>query len=394
MKLFFSPSIDEREWSVWKPVVKLGEYQHRFFFYVDVEDTDKRELITPPRGLYGKEFLELDYGDPFQLMAFQQKWGPITGLRTRPNTSYDYKTHVDLDCLGGIGSTSIPDGFQNTVFLYKGYGEADIIAKERYGAQIETLGDLVQENWRSGLYGRERKGPVPCHVASVEEVAEAVCHAQIAITAITDCLKEGFGDDEWHSREKLVRNALRYCNSSIQSTVLPMDLIEDDDRSGVCTIMQYLFINMARGVMRNNTYRNCQNQDCRRLFTPAEVNRRADSRYCSSECQIKAKHQRTYKPKRQAEKAHSADVRDYADELKLSWSTSGAMITTLRKGEEPNDYLTALALAMSFNGLTCGRPDDEYLIAHYGLDIPNPSAQAALHRPESSSTKARSPSFK
>lgn len=378
MKLFFSPSIDEREWFVWRPVVKLGKMKRKFFFYVDTEDAGRRELVVPPRGLYGKEFMELDYRDPFQLMAFQQKWGPISGLRTRPNVTFDHGTHVDLDCLGGIRTTSVPEGFQKTVYLYKGHGEIDVIAKERYGVRKRTLEDVVEENCRRSGQGRERKGPVPCHVASVEEVAEAVCHAQIAITAITDCLKDGFTEEDWHSRRELIKNAIRYCNSSIQSTVLPLDLIEDDDRSGVCTIMQYLFISMARGVMRNDVYRNCQNPECRRLFTPAESNRRADARYCSAECQIKAKHQRTYKPKRKAERLNLEKPRVSDDVLTISWSDEEDLIKLLEKGESSAKGLHGLASAMSFMGLSCGRPEDEYLIKYHGLDIPNPSAQAVL----------------
>lgn len=377
MRLFFSPSIDEREWQVWRPTVKLGELHNWFFFYVDSDDADERELITPPRGLYGKEFLELDYKDPFALMDFQQKWGPITGLRTRPNVTYDRDTHVDLDCLGGIGSPSAPDGFLKTVYLYNGYGNADVIAKERFGVRPDRLKDVVHENWDSCRGGKVGKGPVPCHVASIGEVAEAVCHAQIAITAITDCLRDDFSDEDWHDRSWVVKQAIRYCNSTIQGTVLPLDLIEDDDRAGVCTVMQYLFINMARGVMRNDTYRNCQNLNCRRLFTPEEFERRADSRYCSSECQIKAKHQRTYKPKRTSEK-QSMDTDETLNEITLSWSMSDAPVRTLRRGENPNDDMRGLATAMSFIGFGCGQPEDEHLIQTYGLDIPNRSAQTAL----------------
>lgn len=379
MRLFFSQSLAERNWQVWRPIVKLGEYQGQFFFYVDSDDADQRELIVPPRGMYGKEFLELNYKDPFQLMAFQQKWGPITGLRTRPNTTFDNDTHIDLDCLGGICSTSVPDGFLKTKFLYEGYGKADIIAKERYGTKIETLKDVINRNWRSGHGGQKQIGPVPCHIASVEEVSEAVCHAQIAITVLTDCLKSDFSDDDWHCRRQVIENSLRYVNSSIQGTVLPVDIIEDDNKLGICTIMQFLFINMIRGIVRNDTYRNCQNQDCRRLFTPAEYSRRADSHYCSSECQIKAKHQRTYKPKRSAEKIKEKVTSFTTDELVLSWSESNVPIRTLPKERETNDYMSKLALAMSFLGLTCGRPDGEYIINHYNLDIPNQGAQAVLH---------------
>ena len=377
MRLYFSPSIDERDWHVWRPLVKLGEYEGQFFFYVDKADADRKELLVPPRGLYGKEFLELDYRDPLQLMGFQQKWGPITGLRARPNALFDSDASVDVSCLGGIaglGRNHIPYGAQKTIFLYEGYGEVDEIAKERFGTELSSLRDVVRAHWDNNRHRKNRKEVVPCHVASVEEVAEAVCHAQIAITAITDCLRDDFGDDDWHSRKPLVENSLRYCNASIQGTVVPIDLIEVGNNFGTCTLMQYLFICMVQGSICNETYRNCQNPDCRRLFTPEQFNRRADSRYCSQECQVKAKHIRTYKPKRKAEKPKRADTARATNEIVLSWSESDFPVRVLRKGE------VDVAAAYSFMGLDCGSPENEDYIALYGLDIPNPSAQNALKR--------------
>ncbi len=123
---------------------------------------------------------------------------------------------------------------------------------------------------------------------------------------------------------------------------------------------------------------NCQNQDCKRLFTPAQMKRRADSRYCSPECQVKAKHQRTYKPKRTPETKIPAALEREASELTLTWSSSSLPVHTLRKDYSPPNYMQTLEYAYSFIGLTCGTPDDECLIGHYCLDIPNASAQAAL----------------
>ena len=375
MRLYFSPSIEERDWHVWRPVVKLGEYRSQFFFYVDQADADCRELIVPPRGLYGKEFLRLDYRDPFQLMAFQQKWGPITGLRARPNTTYDYESAVDVACIGGIaglGKDKIPAGARETVFLFEGYGKADIVAQERFGLQIENLRDIAQRNWLERCSSAESQGVVPCHIASVQEVSEAVCHAQMAITAITDCLRDDFSEDDWRSRKQLVMNCLNYCNAAIQGSVVPIDLIDGDDNQGICTIMQYLFICMARGTMRNETYRNCQNPDCGRLFTPEEYHRRADSRYCSQECQVKAKHLRTYKPKRKAQKTIEPTPNS-VNELTLSWSESNVPVRSITRGAHDK------ATEYSFIGFTCGNPDHEGYIAQYGLDIPNPSAQKCLY---------------
>jgi hypothetical protein len=89
---------------------------------------------------------------------------------------------------------------------------------------------------------------------------------------------------------------------------------------------------------------------------------------------IKAKHLRTYKPKRKAERGNALFPEEYSAEITLSWSESGVPVRTLKK--DRIDYPTAY----SFIGFGCGDPDNEDVIARYALDIPNPSAQKAKGR--------------
>lgn len=377
--IYFSQSIDERSWHVWRPVVKMGEHRGSFFFYVDRDDADARELITPPRGLYGKEFLALDYRNPFQLMEFQRRWGPITGLRAQPNKTFDCGTYPNVamdDSFYGPGQNSVfhPDGITETVFLFEGMGESDIIVKERFGVENRTLGKVVHENWKKG---RERREPgvdiVPCHVASVEEVAEAVCDAQVAIRAVTRILEDGYTEREWEHDKRLVRESVRYCNAVLGGSIDPVDIIEDSDRDGVCTLMQYLFICLAKGIMLNNAYRFCQNPDCKRLFTPREYGRRADSRYCCDECQIKAKYLRTFKKgKKTRVTSQSPDERAEAPAIEVEWSTSNIPVRTLRRDRVklPGDERDATSgseteqrlLYISCLGLSTGQPRTESIL--------------------------------
>ncbi|MDD5893907.1 MAG: hypothetical protein PUC67_06140 [Coriobacteriaceae bacterium] len=377
--IYFSQSIDERSWHVWRPVIKVGEHRGHFFFYVDSDDANARELITPPRGLYGKEFLELDHRNVFQLLEFQRRWGPITGLRAQPNKTFDHGTYPNVapnESFYGPGEHLVfhPDGITQTVFLYEGMGEIDVIAKERFGTEIQTLGKVVDENWKKRRSGREPGiDVVPCHVASVEEVAEAVCDAQVAIRAITGTLREGYTEDEWHGDRRLVRESVRYCNAVLAGSVDPVDIIEDGDRDGVCTLMQYLFISLAKGVMLNNAYRFCQNPDCRRLFTPREYNRRVDSKYCCEDCQIKAKYLRTFKNgKKSHEPVRQCDGPAEAPAIDVEWSTSNIAVRTLRRDQVklPGDEREAtsgskteqLLLLQSFLGLSAGKPRTEYIL--------------------------------
>ncbi len=369
--IYFSQSIDERSWHVWKPVVKLGEHRSRFFFYVDSADADERQLITPPRGLYGKEFLELDHRDVFQLMDFQKRWGPITGLRAQPNKTFERGTYPNVAIDGsfyreGHNPVFHPEGITQTVFLYEGMGEVDVIARERFGVENNTLHKVVEENWRKRRKGtRPNVDVVPCHVASVEEVAEAVCDAQVAIRAITNTLHDGYTDADWRDDRRLVLESVRYCNAVLSGSVTPVDIIEHGDRDGVCTLMQYLFISLAKGVMLNNAYRFCQNPECGRLFTPKEYDRRSDSRYCSEDCQVRAKYLRTFRNGRKPPSARSsAAQRPGESSIEVTWSTSDIPIRTLRRDqvELPGDDreptrgsdIEQLLLAQSFIGLTTG----------------------------------------
>ena len=49
------------------------------------------------------------------------------------------------------------------------------------------------------------------------------------------------------------------------------------------------FAQLARGLLNNEAYRVCENPECGRLFTPREMGRRLDTKYCRPECQERAK---------------------------------------------------------------------------------------------------------
>jgi len=265
-----------------------------------------------------------------------------------------------------------PDGIRKTEFLYSGYGEADIIARERFGTPDTTLKAVIRENMQQRHWGVSGTHVVPCHVASVSEVAEAVCDAQVAILAITNALREGYSDEDWKNDKELVRESVRYCNAVLTGSVTPVDLVEDGDRTGICTLMQYIFIGLARGIMLNNTYRNCQNPTCRRLFTPKEFGRRADARYCSEECQVRAKYQRSFRmgithKTKETKGGGSESLTPHCMELELSWTTSGLPVKRVRKEwtklvEEKDRVLVngiqGLAVAYSFAGLFQRFPDE------------------------------------
>ena len=337
---FFAQSIDDAVWKVCKPIVKLGKHGQEFFFYVDSADADRRVFIEPPNDLYESEFLKLDHRDVFQLMEFQQKWGPIAGLRLRPNPEFlpNALPNVASD-RGFFGSPKnefyCSDGLSRTENMYLRRGEGTIVLQRMHGAPDMSLGRIVSETARQSRYQHPLVGVVPNHVASVQEVAEAVCHGKTAIRAITSVRREDCVSTDWKKYEGLVKESIRYCNRSLASITSAIELFDGDRPVRYCTLMQHLFICLVRGVKLNGAYRICQNPRCGKLFTPGEYARRSDSKYCSGECQQQAKYARAVNIGSKTNKRLSRDAvsGNELSKLVLSWNTAGGPEVSVTRDE-------------------------------------------------------------
>ena len=62
-----------------------------------------------------------------------------------------------------------------------------------------------------------------------------------------------------------------------------------NSRPNASDLITAVFAQLARGLLNNEAYRVCANPECGRLFTPKEMGRRLDTKYCCSECQERAK---------------------------------------------------------------------------------------------------------
>lgn len=68
-----------------------------------------------------------------------------------------------------------------------------------------------------------------------------------------------------------------------------IQLVVEDAPEQPTSLIRAVFAQLARGLLSNEAYRLCANPECCKLFTPRDLGRRIDTRYCSSECQERAK---------------------------------------------------------------------------------------------------------
>ncbi len=128
---------------------------------------------------------------------------------------------------------------------------------------------------------------------SFQEAIFAVLDAQEAIRNTTRVLRDDL--PVMTKREAgLAKISSEYIDHFLQTLFPSIELVSINDdgtnsHSYVSDLITAVFAQLARGLLNNEAYRLCSNPECGRLFTPREMRRRLDTKYCSSECQERAK---------------------------------------------------------------------------------------------------------
>ena len=128
---------------------------------------------------------------------------------------------------------------------------------------------------------------------SFQEAIFAVLDAQEAIRNTTRVLRDDL--PAMTKREAgLAKISSEYVAHFLPNLFPSIELVIIDDagnnsHSNVCDLITAVFAQLARGLLNNEAYRACANPECGRLFTPREMGRRLDTKYCCSECQERAK---------------------------------------------------------------------------------------------------------
>ena len=245
-----------------------------FCFNLNLIDGEREpETIELPEGFYCHEFLELNPFDIQEFLFFQRRYGLVRGAReTKP-----YGTGM-RDLLRPEPKRSVFSG----------------INAEHYREQLEgieasaALYDSVPDQELIDEGEAVKLGAV-----SFQEAICAVLDAQEAIRNTTRVLRDDL--PAMTRREAaLAKISSEYISQFLPALFPSIELVAVDgegrsSHSTMSDLITAVFAQLARGLLNNEAYRVCENPECGRLFTPREMGRRLDTKYCRPECQERAK---------------------------------------------------------------------------------------------------------
>lgn len=236
-------------------------------YLANMEVGEEPPAVKLPDGFYCNEFLALNPLDISELLRFQQKYGWIHGARKiKPLTSLREQIRPEPD-------DSIFAG------IY-----ADVLGDQRDGIiASQAIFDSVPDE----EYQEERVLMKQSAVTFREAIA-TVLNAQRAIRDSTRVLRDDL--PPMTNREAAdAKIAVDYIAMILNQEFPSIQLVIEGAPEQPTSLIRALFAQLARGLLNNDAYRMCKNPECCKLFTPRDLNRRADTMYCSSDCQERAK---------------------------------------------------------------------------------------------------------
>lgn len=259
-----------------KKVVPAEEDLKTCYFCLNLNliDEDRgHETVELPEGFYCHEFLSLDPTDIQEFLAFQRRYGVVTGAREHKpfgtKMRESLRPEPDHNVFSGANAN-----------YYRHQLEGIMASAELY--------DSVPDQ----EYIDEREA-IKLGAVSFQEAIFAVFDAQEAIRNTTRVLRDDL--PTMTKREVAVAKiSSEYVAHFLPSLFPSIELVAIDDagknsHSNVSDLITAVFAQLARGLLNNEAYRVCANPECNRLFTPREMGRRLDTKYCCSECQERAK---------------------------------------------------------------------------------------------------------
>ena len=234
-------------------------------------DAENPQTVKVPEDLYSNEFLNLNPLNIEELLCFQRKYGRIYGARANKHFYYtNLKEHMRPE----------PDGH-----VFSGQW-AKLHANQFEGIRASAvIFDSIPNEEDIDELDACKYGAV-----SFQECIATVLDTQRIIKDTLRVLRDDMpkitvreaidaGDSvEWLAA--LLPNRMPIVNLVVNGKA-PKDKI--------LGLMDVIHLQLVRGLLNNNAYRTCQNPECQRLFTPIEMRRRLDTKYCSMECQERAK---------------------------------------------------------------------------------------------------------
>ncbi len=245
---------------------------------------ESKTVIEVPLDLSLREFADLDSSDFEKLKAFQERFGLISSpYRNMPSLS-NHLSHFN-------------DG---TKLLILNYFEDEINAC-KYSNQMW----LEYSQWLSREHGdailsinnmhdwpKDETFPIRANFSSMDEVSQTVSNVQHMVKA-TSAVKMGSHSETDEEMASLFSSII----SDMASQKLPffqyvIDVSPDEDThlpNSEVTLIEALMFNHALSLVDSETFKTCENPECGRVFQYKKGGRRAGSRYCCDECQLRAK---------------------------------------------------------------------------------------------------------
>ena len=233
----------------------------------DIQAAQEPPAVELAEDFYCTDFLALDPRNIQELLQFQRKYGLIQGSRKiKPLVTAleQIRPEPDDSVFAGI------------------YGDA--LCEQRRGILAsQALFDSVPNT----EYQEERM-LLKLSAVSFREAIATVLDAQRAIRDSTRVLR----DDLPSMTNREVANAkvaVDYAAKVLNLDCPSIRLVVEGSPERPTSLMRAVFAQLACGLLTNEAYRTCSNPECGKLFTPRDVGRRLDTRYCSAECQERAK---------------------------------------------------------------------------------------------------------
>lgn len=225
-----------------------------------------------PKGFYCNEFLKLNPLNIQEFLFFQRKYGLITGARKRRPYDADAFEYLRPEPDGDIFAGARKGYYQNQL--------AGINASQAlYDSAVKK--DYLVDSLKNRM--------------SAVSFREAIAATQDAQSVVRDLLRVRREDlGQLTVRETgLATIAAEYISIMLGKAIPAIQLVvEGNVHQRTYSLLDGVFIQLAHGLLNNDSYRICCNPECGRIFTPREMNRRLDTKYCCSECQERAKYLR------------------------------------------------------------------------------------------------------
>lgn len=252
-----------------RTTAQLEDLDNCYFclYLPDIDIGQETRTVKLPDGFYCNEFLALNPFDISELLKFQQKFGPIYGARkVKPLTTI-------RDQIRPEPNDSIFAG------VYK-----DILQDQRDGilASQKIFDSVPNRDYQ------EERVLMRYSAVTFHEAIATILDAQRAIRDSTRILRDEL--PLITNREAAnAKIAVDYIAMVLNQEFPSIQLIIEDAPEQPTSLIHAVFAQLAHGLLNNDAYRLCANPECRKLFTPRDLGRRTDTKYCSSECQERAK---------------------------------------------------------------------------------------------------------